>query len=131
MIGFTCGTFDLLHAGHLLMLKECKSQCDFLVIGLQSDPTIDRPQKNKPVEIIAERMFRLQSCKYVDDILVYDTEADLVNLLKKLKPDIRFLGADWQDKLFTGHELPIKIVFNSRNHNFSSSNLRKRIYEAK
>ena len=128
--GFTCGTMDLLHAGHLLMLKECKDQCDFLVVGLQTDPTLDRPEKNKPIETVAERMIRLQGCRYVDEILVYDTEADLINLLKELKPDVRFLGEDWRGKHFTGDDLPIKVIFNSRNHSCSSSNLRKRIKNA-
>src|SRR3990167_7940088 len=102
--GFTAGAMDLLHAGHILMLKECKAQCDFLVVGLHTDPTIDRPFKNKPVETVEERMIRLQGCKYVDKILTYNTEVDLVNLLKELKPDVRFLGEDWKGKRFTGDE---------------------------
>lgn len=125
--GFTAGAFDLLHAGHLLMLKEVKGQCDFLIIGLHTDPTIDRPEKNKPVETVEERKMRLEGCKYVDEIVLYDTEEDLYNLLKKLKPDVRFLGEDWKDKHFTGDDLLIKIIFNSRGHNFSSTNLKKRI----
>ena len=131
MIGFTCGALDLLHVGHLLMLKECKAQCDILVVGLHTDPTLDRPWKNKPVETVEERMIRLQGCKYVDKILTYDTEADLINLLKELKPDVRFVGEDWRGKNFTGHDLPIRIIFNSREHDFSSSNLRMRIKNAK
>jgi len=127
IIGFTAGQFDLLHAGHLMMLKEIKAQCDFLVVGLQTDATLDRPEKHKAIETVEERMIRLQGCKYVDKIIVYTTEADLVSLLKELKPDIRFLGADWKDKPFTGDDLPIKVIFNSRNHNFSSSNLIERI----
>lgn len=127
--GFTCGALDLLHAGHVLMLKECKSQCDYLIVGLQTDPSIDRPEKNKPVETVEERKIRLQGCKYVDKIITYNTEEDLYNLLKELKPDIRFLGADHKDKPFTGEDLPIKVIFNSRDHNFSSSNLKQRIYE--
>ena len=129
MKGFTAGTLDLLHTGHLLMLKECKAQCDFLVVGLQTDPTLDRPEKNKPVETVEERIIRLQGCRYVDKIITYDTEADLYNLLKELKPDVRFVGEDWKDKHFTGDDLPIKVIFNSRTHNYSSSNLKKRIYE--
>jgi len=125
--GFTCGAFDLLHAGHILMLKEIRAQCDFLIVGLQSDPTIDRPEKNKPIETIEERMTRLEGCKYIDEIILYDTEKDLYNLLKKLKLDVRFVGDDWKEKHFTGDNLPIKVVFNTRNHNYSSSNLRKRI----
>ncbi len=125
--GFTCGAFDLLHFGHLLMLKEIKEQCDFLIVGLHSDPSIDRPDKHKPIETLEERMMRLESCKYVDQIVVYNTEADLYKLLAELKPDIRFLGADWKGKHFTGDDLPIKTIFNSRDHDYSSSNLRKRI----
>ena len=129
--GFTCGAMDLLHAGHLMMLKECRAQCDFLVVGLHTDPTLDRPWKNKPVETVEERMIRLQGCKYVDKILTYDTEKDLVSLLKELKPDVRFLGADWKDKSFTGDELDIRVVFNSREHDHSSTSLRQRIKNAK
>ena len=130
--GFTCGTFDLLHAGHILMFKEIRNQCDFLVVGLQIDPsTTDESyrgkKKHKPIETIEERKIKLEGCKYIDQIILYDTEADLFNLLKELKPDVRFLGADWKDKHFTGEDLPIKVIFNSRDHNYSSSNLRKRI----
>ena len=128
--GFTCGALDLLHAGHVLMLKECKAQCDYLIVGLQTDPSIDRPNKHKPVETVEERKIRLQGCKYVDRVITYDTEFDLYNLLTELKPDIRFVGADWKDKHFTGYDLPIKVIFNSRDHNFSSSNLRRRIYDS-
>ncbi len=128
--GFTCGAFDLLHAGHILMLKEIRAQCDFLIVGLQTDPTIDRPEKSKPIETIEERKIRLEGCKYVDQIVLYDTEADLYNLLKKIKPDVRFLGADWQGKHFTGEDLSIKVIFNSRGHNYSSTNLKKRILDS-
>lgn len=127
--GFTCGSFDLLHPGHLLMLEEIRAQCDYLIVGLQTDPSLDRPEKHKPLETIEERLIRLKSCKYVDEILIYETEADLYELLKKLKPDVRFLGEDWRGKKFTGYDLPIRIVINSRDHNYSSSNLRKRISE--
>lgn len=129
--GFTCGALDLLHAGHLLMLKECRDQCDYLIVGLHTDPTLDRPWKNKPIETVEERKIRLEGCKYVDEIVLYDTEADLVNLLKELKPDVRFVGADWKDKHFTGDDLDIKVIFNPRDHDFSSSNLRMRIKNAK
>lgn len=125
--GFTCGALDLLHAGHILMLKECKEQCNYLVVGLQTDPSIDRPEKHKPIETIEERWIRLKGCKYVDEIIIYNTENDLYSLLKKVKPDIRFLGIDHKDKPFTGDDLNIKIVWNSRNHNYSSSNLIERI----
>lgn len=125
--GFTCGAFDLCHAGHLLMFKECREQCDYLIVGLQTDPSIDRPEKHKPVETYEERLIRLQSCKYIDMVVKYKTEKDLIELLKIIKPDIRFIGADHKGKPFTGDNLPIKVVFNSREHNFSSSNLRERI----
>ena len=128
--GFTASAFDLLHAGHVLMLKECKGNCDYLIVGLHSDPTIDRPWKNKPIEILEERKIRLEGCKYVDEIVVYDTEEDLRNLLIKIKPDVRFIGIDHKDKPFTGDDLPIRIHFNSRNHNYSSTNLRERIKNA-
>ena len=125
--GWTCGQFDLLHSGHLIMLKEIRKQCDYLIVGLQTDASIDRPEKHKPIETVEERMIRLQACKYVDKIVIYETEKDLYNLLKEIKPDIRFLGADWKGKHFTGDNLDIKIIFNSRNHNYSSSNLIARI----
>lgn len=130
VIGITAGAMDLLHPGHLRMLKECQEQCDFLIVLLQTDPSIDRPEKHKPIETLEERMERLDACKYVDDVIVYTTEAQLVDLIKFVQPDVRFLGADWKGKEFTGHELPIKIIFNSRNHNYSSSNLIERIRNA-
>ena len=128
--GFTCGAFDLLHAGHILMFKEIRNHCDFLLVGLQIDPSIDRKEKNKPIETIEERKIKLDSCKYIDKIILYETEADLYNLLKELKPDVRFLGEDHKGKPFTGDDLPIKIIFNSRDHNYSSSGLRKRIADS-
>jgi glycerol-3-phosphate cytidylyltransferase len=128
--GFTCGAFDLLHPGHLLMFKEIRNQCDFLIVGLHTDPSIDRKNKNKPIETIEERKIRLESCKYVDEIIPYETEADLYELLKKLKPNIRFVGEDWKGKHFTGDDLPIKVIFNTRDHGYSSSSLRNRILNA-
>lgn len=130
-IGFTCGAMDLLHAGHVLMLKECREKCDYLIVGLQTDPTLDRPEKNKPTETIEERMIRLEGCKYVDEIVLYNTEVDLYNLLKKLSPNVRFIGKDWKNKNFTGKDLDIEIIFNSRDHNYSSSSLRERIISSK
>ncbi|OGI71467.1 hypothetical protein A3B84_01755 [Candidatus Nomurabacteria bacterium RIFCSPHIGHO2_02_FULL_35_13] len=132
-IGFTCGAMDLLHAGHILMLKECKEQCDFLIVGLEIDPSIDRPEKKKPIETLKERKIRLEGCKYVDKIITYTDEIDLFNLLKKLNLDIRFMGADWKNKPnYSRDRLPeMKVIYNSRNHNYSSSNLRKRIIENK
>lgn len=125
--GFTAGALDLLHAGHVMMLKECKAQCDYLIVGLQTDPSLDRPDKHKPIETIEERLIRLKGCRYVDKVVVYERELDLFNILKELNPDVRFLGEDWKGKEFTGHELPIKIIYNSRKHDYSSSNLIQRI----
>lgn len=127
VVGFTAGSFDLCHAGHLFMFKEIRQQCDYLIVGLQTDPTIDRPEKHIPVETVEERFIRLDACKYIDKVIIYDTEADLYKLLEKEMPDVRFIGADWKDKPYTGHNLPINVVFNSRDHNYSSSNLRERI----
>ena len=129
-IGFTCAAFDLLHAGHAMMLEEAKSYCDYLIVAIQSDPTLDRKTKNKPVQSYEERITMLKAIKYVDEITYYDTEDDLYELLKRLKPDVRIVGADWQGKQFTGHDLPIEVVFNSRNHGYSTSELRRRVYEA-
>lgn len=128
--GFTCGAFDLLHAGHAEMLEECKKVCDYLIVGLHSDPNIDRKNKNKPVQTMQERMTMLKSIKYVDEIVTYDTEADLVKLLKTLPIDVRIIGADWKGKEYTGKGLPIEIYFNTRNHSLSTSELRNRVYEA-
>lgn len=130
VIGFTCGAFDITHAGHYLMFKENRAKCDFLIVGLQTDPSIDRKHKHKPVQSIKERTIQLKACKYIDKVIIYKTEKDLVELLKKIMPDIRFLGADWKGKNFTGKELPIKVSFNSRNHNYSSTNLRERILKS-
>ncbi len=126
-VGFTCGAFDVLHTGHALMLEEAKSVCDYLIVGVQSDPNIDRSEKNKPVQDYEERITMVKAIRYVDEIVLYDTESDLVELLNRLKPDIRILGADWQGKKYTGWELPIEPYFNSRNHGYSSSSLRRRI----
>ena len=128
IIGFTCSCFDLLHAGHILMLKDAKKHCDYLIVGLQIDPTIDRPQeKKKPIQSLKERKIQLEAVKYVDEIIEYSTEKKLYKLLKKITPDIRILGSDYKGKSFTGDDLDIKIYYHSRNHNFSSTNLRKKI----
>jgi glycerol-3-phosphate cytidylyltransferase len=129
-VGFTCGAFDLLHAGHALMLKECKQYCDFLIVGLQRDPSIDRPEKNRPVQSYQERNEMINSIKWVDYVVHYDTESDLYNLLSTLNIDVRILGADWEGKKFTGHDLNMKVVFNTRDHGYSTSDLRKRVYDA-
>lgn len=127
IIGFSCGTFDLTHAGHYLMFEECKKSCDRLIIGLQTNPHINRPEKHIPIQTIEERGIQVKACKWVDKVYIYETEEDLITLLKYLKPDIRFLGKDWKGKHFTGDNLPIKVIFNARNHNYSSSNLIERI----
>ena len=128
IVGFTCGAFDLLHAGHVLMLKEAKTQCDHLIVGLHYDPSVDRPGKNRPVQTYAERTILLESIQYVDEVVFYETEADLLKLLKRINPDVRIIGADWRGKQFTGHELPIKIYVNSRDHHFSTAELRERVF---
>ena len=128
--GFTCGAFDLLHAGHILMLQEARSYCDFLVVGLHSDPTLDRPFKNKPIQSLEERRIQLEAVKYVDLIIIYDTESALLDLLCEIKPDVRIIGADYLNRRFTGDFLGIEIKFNNRDHTFSSSELRKRIQHA-
>jgi len=126
-IGFTCSCFDLLHAGHILMLKDAKEQCDYLIVGLQTDPTLDRPEKNKPIQSFEERKIQLEAVKYVDEILKYNTEKELFEILRMLRPDVRILGSDYEGKYFTGTELNIPIYYHKRNHNYSSSNLRKKI----
>lgn len=133
-VGFTCSTFDLLHAGHILMLAEAKNVCDYLIVAVQTDPTIDRPNsKNKPVQSIVERYVQLSAVKFVDQIIVYETEKDLEDLLMFLPIGIRILGEEYKDKEFTGKQIcedrGIKIWFNSRSHRFSSSELRQRTYQ--
>lgn len=127
--GFTCGSFDLLHAGHCLMLKEAREHCDYLIVGLQTDPTVDRPDKNKPIQSVDERRIQLEACRYVDEIVEYTTEAELYQLLQDMKPDVRIIGSDWKGKPFTGHDLPITVVFNTREHPYSSTELRCRVVE--
>ena len=130
IIGITFGSFDLCHYGHALMFEECKEYCDYLIVGVQSDPSIDRPEKNKPVQSHEERIGIVSSLKFVDEIVTYDTEADLIEVLKNIQPDVRILGADHKGKPFTGHELPIKCIFNTRDHGYSTSELRRRVFEA-
>ena len=134
-VGFTCSTFDLLHAGHILMLAECKQICDYLIVGVQSDPTVDRPgTKNKPVQSIVERYVQLSAVKFVDEIIVYNTEKDLEDMLMFLPISVRIIGEEYRDKDFTGKQIceerGIKIWFNSRSHRFSSSELRQRTYQS-
>ena len=129
-IGFTCSTFDLLHAGHVTMLEEAKHHCDYLIVGLQNDPTEDRPEKNKPVQSIVERQIQLAAVKYVDEIVIYNTEQDLIDLLLTLPIDVRVLGDEYKNKDFTGRDKYLdKCYFNKRPHTFSSSELRERVAE--
>ena len=134
-IGITFSTFDMLHAGHIALLAEAKNHCDYLIAGLQTDPTIDRPDtKNRPVQSIVERQIQLAACRYVDEVVVYQTEQDLIDLLLILPVDVRVLGVEYADKDYTGkHECAIRgveCIFNRRDHSFSSSGLRSRVVEA-
>ena len=134
-IGITFSTFDLLHAGHVAMLAEAKNHCDYLIAALQTDPTIDRPDtKNKPIQTIVERQIQLSTNRNVDEVVIYETEKDLEDLLLILPVDVRILGVEYKDKEFTGKNIcdkrGIEIVYNGRDHSFSSSSLRKRVAEA-
>jgi len=130
-IGFTCSAFDLLHAGHVQMLRDAKDQCEYLIVGLQIDPSIDRADKNAPIQTIIERYTQLKAVKYVDEIIPYGTEQDLEDILQMYNIDVRILGEEYRDKPFTGKDIcrkrDIKLFFNKRDHRFSSSDLRKRL----
>ena len=132
-VGITFSTFDLLHAGHIMMLAEAKRQCDYLICGLQMDPTLDRPEKNAPSQTVVERYIQLRGCIYVDEIVPYSTEQDLEDILKSFKLDVRIVGDEYKDRDFTGRkyceEKGIELYFNSRDHRFSSSGLRKIVAE--
>ena len=132
-VGFTCSTFDLLHAGHVQMLREAKEQCDYLLVGLQMDPSIDRAEKNAPVQSIVERYTQLKGVRYVDEIIPYQTEADLEDILGMYHIDVRVLGEEYRDKTFTGRAIclrrGIELYYNKREHRFSTSDLRKRVCE--
>lgn len=134
IIGFTCSTFDLFHAGHIVMLEEAKRQCDYLIVGIQIDPTLDRSTKNKPVQSIIERQLQVKACKYVDEVILYSTEKELEDILMTLPIDVRVLGEEYMDKEFTGKDIclrrGIKFYYNKRDHYFSSTDLRKRVFEA-
>ena len=131
--GFTCSTFDLLHAGHIEMLREAKSTCDHLIVGLQVDPSIDRKEKNSPIQSLVERYAQLDAVKYVDEIVPYATERDLEDILSMYPIKIRVLGEEYRTKDFTGKEIcksrDIQIYFNKRDHRFSTTDLRKRVCE--
>ena len=129
IIGITFGSFDLCHYGHALMFEECKQYCDYLIVGVQSDSSIDRPEKNSPIQSHKERLGIVNSIKFVDEVKPYDRESDVITMLKEVNPDVRILGADHQGTEFTGHELDIKCVFNSRDHGYSTSELRRRVFE--
>jgi len=132
-VGFTCSTFDLLHAGHVQMLREAKEQCDYLLVGLQMDPSVDREEKNAPVQNIVERYTQLKAVKYVDEIIPYGTEQDLKDILTMYNIHVRVLGVEYKDKDFTGKEICLQrgvdFYFNKRDHRFSTSDLRKRVCE--
>lgn len=133
-VGFTASTFDLLHAGHVAMLREAKSVCDYLICGLQVDPTLDRLKKNKPVQSIVERQAQLAAIKYVDEVIIYCTEEELCDIINMYPIDVRILGEEYRDKDFTGKDecrkRGIQLYFNKRDHRFSTSDLRKRVQYA-
>ena len=130
-VGFTCSAFDLLHAGHVAMLRECKQTCNFLIVGLHVDPTVDRPSKNKPVQSVYERYMQLKGCQYVDAIIPYETEEDLINIMAIEPIDIRFVGVEYKDTYITGQDIcekrGINIMYNERYHMYSSTELRSRL----
>tara|TARA_B100000424_G_C22936180_1_gene498155 strand:+ start:1232 stop:1639 length:408 start_codon:yes stop_codon:yes gene_type:complete len=130
-VGFTCSTFDLLHAGHVQMLRDAKDQCDYLICGLQVDPSLDRKEKNSPIQTIVERYTQLKAVKYVDEIIPYASEKDLEDILELYTIDVRILGEEYKEKDFTGKDIckkrGIALYFNKREHRFSSSDLRKRV----
>lgn len=133
-IGFTCGAFDLMHAGHVMMFEEAKQQCKYLIVGLQTDPSIDRPTKNKPIESVSERYFKLKAIKWIDEVVPYTTEEDLMLLLQLLPINVRTVGADYIGKDFTGKQFcmdeGIMIHYNSRAHSLSTSDIRARVAKA-
>jgi glycerol-3-phosphate cytidylyltransferase len=130
-IGFTCSAFDLFHAGHITMLRDAKEHCDFLIVGLQTDPTIDRPTKNRPVQTVYERWVQLAACQYVDRIIPYATEKELLDILQSQDITIRFVGEEYQSQPFTGKDIDgIEIHYNKRRHSFSSTELRQRVFTA-
>ncbi len=133
-VGITFSTFDLFHAGHVKMLEEAKTKCDYLIVGIQLDPSIDRPEKNKPTQSIVERYVQLKGCKFIDEIVPYVTERDLMDIICSFKIDIRIIGDEYKKKSFTGKDYckkkGIKIYYNKREHRFSSSELRKQVFDS-
>jgi glycerol-3-phosphate cytidylyltransferase len=132
-IGITFSCFDLFHAGHVAMLREAKTRCDYLIVGLQTDPTLDRPEKNRPIQTVFERYVQLQACKYIDEVIPYATEKDVEDILQTYQIDMRIIGEDYAGKEFTGKKIcvdrNIEIYYNSRKHSFSTSELRQRVHE--
>ena len=132
-IGITASAFDLLHAGHITMLREAKSQCDYLICALHVDPSLDRKEKNRPIQNVVERYTQLSAVKYVDEVVPYLYEHELKDILEMYNPDVRILGEEYKDLDFTGRDvcdkLGIELYFNGRNHRFASSELRARIYD--
>ncbi|MCP1997414.1 adenylyltransferase/cytidyltransferase family protein [Flavobacterium sp. HSC-61S13] len=132
-VGITFSAFDLLHAGHIKMLEEARRQCDYLIVGLQTDPTLDRPEKNHPTQTVVERYIQLKGCRFVDEIVPYATEQDLEDVLRSFKIDVRIIGDEYQDKNFTGRgyceQKGIELYYNRRDHRFSSSSLRREVAE--
>ena len=126
--GITFGAFDLFHAGHVLMIEEAKTVCDYLIVCIQSDPSLDREEKNKPVQSIIEREIQVSGCRFVDEVIIYDTEADLLNIIGQVDWDVRIIGDEYKDKDFTGRDQTLeRCHFNKRPHSFSSSELRERV----
>lgn len=132
-VGITFSAFDLLHAGHVKMLEDAKAQCDYLIVGLQTDPTLDRPEKNRPTQTVVERYIQLKACKFVDEIVPYATEQDLEDILRSFKIDVRIIGEEYREKKFTGREYceekGIELYYNCRDHRFSSTSLRKVVFD--
>ena len=132
-VGITFSAFDLFHAGHVKMLEEAKRHCDYLIVGLQTDPTLDRPKKNQPAQTVVERYIQLKGCKFVDEIVPYATEQDLEDILRSFKIDVRIVGEEYRDKNFTGRVYcetkGIELLFNTRDHRFSSSGLRREVHQ--
>lgn len=127
--GITASCFDLFHAGHVIMLKEAKNVCDYLIVALQTDPSIDRPSKNPPIQSIYERFIQVDACRYVDEVLIYDNEEDLINLLHTVDFDVRILGEEYKGTKFTGYDMNTYFYFNKRNHGWSSTELKQRVVE--
>lgn len=127
VVGITAGAFDLFHAGHVLMLKDASNQCDHLIVALQTDPSIDRKEKNKPIQSMYERFVQLNGCKYVDEVIPYETEEDLYVLIMNNNIDLRIIGNEYRNEDFTAREVGIEIYYNARNHQWSTTELRERI----